>query len=265
MTTRTVDPIELFARLNPVPPERLVDSVGRPERETTFARIAARRAATPARTRRLPARRLVMATVVALALAIPAVAFSGVAGGLFGFSNHGTPVGRDALSSVTGLDLSRAKRGSVVRLAARSGVGIYAAKTRAGDLCYFVGPKDRSKLRTEGLGGGCMNAAASARFPSDAQPVVDLSLYALAPGAVGPTIQRLAGVAADGVASVQLLALADCHVVATAPVIDNVYLADDLPIVPEAQIVARGRDGDAVWHEAVTPASNPDATSCGLG
>jgi hypothetical protein len=110
-----------------------------------------------------------------------------------------------------------------------------------------------------------MNAAASARFPSAAQPVVDMSLYALAPGELGPSIQRLAGVAADGVASVQLLALSDCRVVATAPVIDNVYAEDNLPLIPEAVIVARDASGNAVWHLAVTPPSSPNATTCGLG
>jgi hypothetical protein len=87
------------------------------------------------------------------------------------------------------------------------------------------------------------------------------------PGATvrGPSIARLTGVAADGVTSVQVLALADCHVVATAPVTDNAYIAPNLPIIPEAVIVARDATGNAVWHEAVTPAPNTDATSCGLG
>jgi len=108
-------------------------------------------------------------------------------------------------------------------------------------------------------------AAASARFPSAADPVVDMSLYALAPGASGPSIERLAGVAADGVASIQLLALSDCRVVAATPVTGNVYVTDDLPTVPEAQIVARDASGNAVWHEAVTPQSDAHATTCGLG
>lgn len=265
MSTDALDPVELFARLNPVPPERAGDFTSEAERDRTFARITARRHATEARTRRLPRRRLVVAAVIVLALAISAMAFGGVAGELFAFSNHGTSVAEDDLWSVSVLDLSKAMRGEVVQLGARSGVGIYAAKTRAGNLCYFIGPQDQSRLRTQGLGGGCMNARASSRFPSEAQPVVDMSLYELAPGAAGPSIQRLAGVAADGVASVQLLALNDCHVVATAPVIDNVYIATNLPPSPEAMIVARDRGGDIVWHEAVTPPSNPSATTCGIG
>jgi len=265
MTTETLDPIELFACLDPLPLERLDDLAHDPERKTTFAQIVARRDAKPPPTRRLPKGRLVAAVVVALALAIPALAFSGVLSSMFSFSNAGAPVPRGDLWRVTGIDLSKAMQGSLVRLAARDGVGIYAAKTATGDLCYFVGPPDQSKLKTRGLGGGCMNAAASAKFPSPAEPVVDMSLYALAPGATGPSIQRLAGVAADGVASVQVLALSDCHVVATAPVVGNVYVADNLPLIPEAVIVARDSSGNAVWHEAVTPSFNPNATSCGLG
>lgn len=208
---------------------------------------------------------LVAAAVAVLAaLAVPALAFSGVLGYLFRLSNHGTPVARGGLSQVSGFDLSGATRHSLVQLGARDGIGVYAAKTGSGDLCYFVGPADRSKVASEGLSGGCRNSAASTAFPSAAQPVVDSSLFALAPGAAGPSVQRLAGVAADGVASVQVLAL-DCHVVATAPVTANVYIADGLPMTPESQIVARDANGDAVWHEAVTPPQDPNANSCGLG
>lgn len=47
--------------------------------------------------------------------------------------------------------------------------------------------------------------------------------------------------------------------------IDNVYIAVNLPLVPEEMIVARDTNGNAVWHEAVAPAPNPDTTFCGLG
>jgi hypothetical protein len=264
MTTEALDPFELYARLNPISHALLDELAESSQRETTFARVAAQRGATSPGTRRLTRRRLVAAVVVAVALALPALALSGVFGSLFRFSNRGTPV-KGSLSAVTGFNLSGAKSDSAVQLAARGGVGIYGARTSAGDLCYFVGPADQTKLKSQGLAGGCMNAAASARFPSAAQPVVDMSLYALAPGELGPSIQRLAGVAADGVASVQLLALSDCRVVATAPVIDNVYAEDNLPLIPEAVIVARDASGNAVWHLAVTPPSSPNATTCGLG
>ncbi len=209
--------------------------------------------------------RLALAGVVVVALALPALAFSGVLGSLFGFSNQGAPVAQHDLSSLTSLNLSDVTQGSVVQLAGREGLGIYGARTASGNLCYFVGPPDRNDLKTQGLGGGCMTAHASASFPSPSDPVYDMSLFALAPGAAGPSIQRLAGVAADGVSSVQLLALSDCHVVATAPVSDNTYVANNLPTTPEAVIVARDASGNVVWHEAVTPAFGAHGNSCGLG
>lgn len=265
MKTETLDPVELFARLDPLSAGRLAALADGAEQERTFARISARLVGISPRTRRLTRGRVVAAAVVVVALAIPALAAGGVLSSLLSFSNRGTPVARHSLSAVSAFDLSGAKRNTVVQLAARDGVGIYAAKTAAGDLCYFIGPRDRARLKAEGLGGGCLNAKASASFPSPGQPVVDISLYALAPGAAGPSIQRLAGVAADGVSSVQVLALADCHVVTTAPVRDNVYVAGRLPMTPEAVIVARDAAGNAVWHEAVAPPSDANATSCGLG
>ena len=259
------DPIELYALLNPLPSDRLDGLSNAAERDRTFARIVALREPFSVVSRGLPERGLIVAVVaVVAALAVPALAFSGVFGPLFHLSNSGTPVTQDGLSRVSGFDLSGATRNSLVQLAARGGVGMYAAETRGGDLCYFVGPASRSRAASEGLSGGCRNSAASKAFPSVAQPVVDSSLFALAPGAAGPSVQRLAGVAADGVTSVQVLAL-DCHVVATAPVIANVYIADNLPTTAEAQIVARDANGNAVWHEAVTPPQNQNANSCGLG
>lgn len=265
MTNDGFDPVELYARLNPLPAMRLDGLADGPVRDSTFARIAALREPSPVRSRNLPKRQLIAAAVGVAALALPTLAYSGVLGSLFRLSNHRSSVTQGGLSRVSGFDLSGATHRSLVQLAARDGIGIYAAKTLSGDQCYFVGPAQQSKLKTEGLGGGCRSASASKAFPSPAQPVVDTSLFALAPGAPGPSVQRLAGVAADGVASIQLLALTDCHVVATAPVTNNVYLADNLPMIPEAQIVARDASGNAVWNEAVTPPQRPNANTCGLG
>lgn len=266
MKSATADPIVLLAGLNPVSAERLDRLAHGRERETTFARIVARRDSPPARRGRLPRRRLAVAGAVAVALLVPTFAFSGELGSLFGFSNHGAPVGRGALSRATRvLDLTGARPNSLVQLATRDGWAVYADRKANGGLCFYSGPAGR----TDALGGGCTNGAAAANFPSPSRPIWDMSLFEAAPrqpGATvsGPSIARLAGVAADGVASVQLLALADCHVVATAPVSDNAYIAGNLPIVPEAVIVARDAGGNAVWHEAVTPGTNPNATSCGL-
>lgn len=265
MNTETLDPLELFARLDPLSPEALREV----SREETFARIAALREARTSRGRRLPRRRIVLALVVALALAIPALAFSGALDSLFGFSNHGTAVTRDdrwivdEVRSTTGEAPS-----SVVQLASRDGWTFFAART-PNDACYFDEPPAGSS--SDGVpnlpGGDCKNVAGDSDFPSPARPIFNMSHYEGPSQSGDMSIITLAGVAADGVASVQVLALADCHAVVTAPVIGNVYVADDLPLTPESQVVARDAHGKVVWHQAVGVAVEPapSSNSCGLG
>jgi hypothetical protein len=219
--------------------------------------------------RSFPRRRAAVAVIAAVALAIPALALSGVLGSLFGFTNQGAPVSPDDLSRVSAvLSLTGATPGSVVQLASRDGWAFYGARTPNGDVCYFDAPAGQSEsdgIPNAGAAGGCKAAAGEADFPSPARPVFNMSHYFGVPPDM--SIVTLAGVAADGVASVEVLALGDCHVVATAPVTDNVYLADDLPPVPEAEVVALGADGTPVWHQAVDAAVEPapNETSCGLG
>jgi hypothetical protein len=266
MTTGTFDPVGLFARLDPVSAERLDDLADGPEREATFARILARREGSPARAPRVPRRRLVAAVAVALALAIPALAFSGALDSLFGFSNQGTPPTQDVQWIVTDiLRFTGEKPGSVVQLASRQGWTFYEARTTR-DVCYYVAPPPRSE--SDGIpnlrGGDCKGAAGDADFPSPSRPIYNMSHYLGVPPKMN--VVTLVGVAADGVASVQVLARADCRAVVTAPVIDNVYLADNLPLVPEAQVVARDAGGHVVWHQAVGAGVEPApaAPACGL-
>lgn len=272
MTNEIVDPIELYGTLNPVSPERQDALADAPERETTLARITARREPPSLGSRRLPKRRLLIAVVVAVALAVPALAFSGALGSLFAFSNQGTPVTQDDQGVVNEVRMVTGETPSkVVQLASRNGWTFYAARTTS-DVCYFDKPAAQSESGTpdadsNGIGGGsCKNAAGESNFPSPPRPIFNMSHYFGTPNG-GESIGILAGVAADGVAAVQVLALGDCHVVATAPVIDNVYIADNLPMIPEAQIVARDTNGNAVWHQAVGAAIQPapPSSSCGLG
>jgi hypothetical protein len=217
---------------------------------------------------RLPRRRLIAGVVAAVALAVPAVAFSGELGSLFGFSNQGTPVPQDDLSVVSAARTLTAKTpGRVVQLASRDGWTFYAARTASGHVCYFDESATPILSGWRAIGSGsCKDTAADADFPSPTRPVFDMSSY-FGMLSSGASIERLAGVAADGVASVQVLAISDCHVVATAPVIDNVYIADKLPMTPEAVIVARDASGNAVWYQAATGAIQPapPTPSCGLG
>jgi tRNA (Thr-GGU) A37 N-methylase len=76
--------------------------------------------------------------------------------------------------------------------------------------------------------------------------VIDTTLFAYRPGEVGEQVVRLAGIAADGVAKVQVLGI-DCRVVAETPVVDNVYVADDLPSAPAVAIEALDKNGNRVF------------------
>jgi hypothetical protein len=215
-------------------------------------------------------RRLVVAAVVAVALAVPALAFSGALGSPFGFSNHGTPIAGGGYQTLHALRGTGAKPGSLVKLATRDGVGVYAARRTkvnhpwASRLCFYAGPAERSSFN---LGsGGCVKPwGNSGVFPSRAHPVWDMSSVGtseffsqLPPGSL--TVNLLVGVAADGVRSVQVLALSNCQAVVTAPVVDNVYVATKLPVTAEALIVARDGGGKAVWQRSLTPGKQP---ACG--
>jgi hypothetical protein len=95
-------------------------------------------------------------------------------------------------------------------------------------------------------------------FPSQARPIMDLSLVS------GVRVKQLgcswcsrvvlydfgllAGVAANGVRSVQVLSLNTCRPVVTVPVINNVYIDAHPPRVPSAFLVARNAGGKIIWH-----------------
>jgi hypothetical protein len=122
-------------------------------------------------------------------------------------------------------------------------------------------------------------------FPSSARPVLDMSGvgsirtrhvkgYPTTP-LLGdwPSVSSITGLAADGVHSVQVLALYDCHPVVTVPVINNVYIDAHPPAVVDAFLVARDAKGKIIWHSS--PFENPSFTripterklprNCGLG
>jgi hypothetical protein len=178
-----------------------------------------------------------------------------------------------------------AKSGTFVQLALRQGIGVYAARSKANSsLCFFLG--HRWSLRGQPphrlyLGGpGCYSGGAGfllperlqrlsmlrpgrkaeARvaswlrahpFPSPARPVFDMSGEDfLRSRPYGAWVSSLVGVTANGVRSIQLLALADCHPVVTVPVINNVYIDAKPPAVAEAFLVARDASGKVIWHSA---------------
>ena len=247
---KTIDPIKLVAAVNPLPAAAVAGLDDAPECAIIRARVDAGRAAKPARAefRHSSLRPVALAIAVAVILAVPALALSGALGDLFGFSNQGTPVDESSidLNSASALKVTGVAPGTVKLLASRDGVGIYAAGSVDGNLCYFLGGPQRPD--ENGLSGGCLNASASARFPSPAQPVVDMTAFVYKPGADGETITRLAGVAADGVAKVQVLGV-DCQVIATTPVNDNVYVDSSVPDFPAVAIRALDDNGKQVYLE----------------
>jgi hypothetical protein len=234
----------------------------------------------------LPAgRRVLVIAVVLLALAIAAVAVAGPS--LFGFSNHGKRAHPDSsmrgylegrIFKKQGLRTPDATKPSTFRrLAFRQGVGVYSArKKKDNSLCFYAGRAlriERSGCTRDGgqfaLPAGSnfgygrkAGARASAwmrahPFPSPARPILDLSLVgAVRAGkpcsscspVVWPDFGILAGVAANGVRSVQVLSLSDCKPVVTVPVIHNVYIDARPPQVAAAFLVARDADGKIVWH-----------------
>lgn len=225
---------------------------------------------------RLTKRRLVAAAAVAVVLALPALALSGV----LGFSNRGTPVRVKGLAVLHGLKFTGAAPGTLVRLAVRDGIGVYAARAKSDSshLCFYWGGGNGVSPtgRNVNLSGGCYGAANgmlprrlwNAPFPSPSRPVWDMSsfwplgLRLTPPHLHAFAIWTLVGVAEDRVRSIQVLALSDCHPVVTVPVIDNVYVDAHMPVVPEAYVVARDAGGNAIWHSLPL---NRSARSCGLG
>jgi hypothetical protein len=169
------------------------------------------------RLRLRPRRRLLAAAIAAALASVPAGAFADDIGGLLGFSTQGQPVAtRDtALSQVSGLKDAMQELGfpSTLRLLdRREGIGFYAARRASGNFCFAI------ERRTGEAGVGCVLGGPS--FPSPERPILDFSRFSH--GA------RLIGFAADGVANVYLLDDSG-RVIASAPVVNNVYANADPP------------------------------------
>jgi len=227
---------------------------------------------------------LVLAIAV---LALAGTAVSVASHSLFGLSNHGTrvhagPAVRGVLNGhvfvQAGVPYNAQRPDSWKRLARRQGIGIYTARTIKGNhLCYYVGRRYREKLYLDGY--GCAPFAGelalparfwtlsgqkagrkenawfrSHPFPSPTRPVLILSLG----GGQGEyTYLQPVGLAADGVRSIQMLALLDCHPVVTVPVIDNAFIDANPLHVAESFLVARNANGKVIWHSA--PLDPPNA------
>lgn len=184
-----------------------------------------------------PRRRLLAAAIAAALVSVPAAAFADDIGGLLGFSTQGQPVAtRDtALSQLSGLNAAMGELGfpSTLRLLdERDGIRFYAARRADGRFCFGI------ERRTGEAGGGCVLGGAS--FPSPERPIIDFSRFS--DGA------RLAGFAADGVANVSLLDDSG-GVIASAPVVNNVY-ADADPPAGAVAVEAVDNHGTVVYRRS---------------
>jgi hypothetical protein len=181
---------------------------------------------------------------LATAIVVPALAFASDVGNLFGFSASGTAVdvSDTPFAHVSGLSEAMAELGfpSTLRLiASRDGIEFYAARRADGRMCVAVDAAPGSPAH-KGVGCdlGNPSLAGEPGFPSAARPILDFSRFTR--GA------QLAGFAADGVATVELLDTGG-GVIASAPVSDNVY-ADADPPAGGAGVQALDGSGAVVYR-----------------
>jgi hypothetical protein len=193
---------------------------------------------------RVRARRPALVAALAAAVAIPAVAFAADIGGLFGFSTPGTPVATSGtpFSRTSGLDQAMAELGfpSTLRLiATRDGISFYAARRADGHVCFAVDAAPGSPVhKAVGCDLGNPSLPGNPAFPSPERPILDFSRFSN--GA------RVAGFAADGISTVNLLDAAG-NVIASAPVSDNVY-ADASPPRGGAAVEALDSHGAVIYE-----------------
>ncbi len=189
----------------------------------------------------------------ALAVALPAIALSGRLGSLFGFSTSGTALDEQTLELRDASALESAGAAGTVRLiATREGVAFYVAKSKQGGFCPLTGPSDQARPSFSVF--GCMNADASASFPSPAHPVLDFS-PGYTPGMKTGLmwISQLRGFAADGIKTIEVIGTDDT-ILASVPVVDNVYASErsssppgEGGIGPAKALVGLDENGTQVW------------------
>jgi hypothetical protein len=203
--------------------------------------------ARPAPARRTARRPLLVLAAVA-AIAVPAAAFGSQIGGLVGLGGDGTTVStRDVPESsqpVLGAGMASLSWPATSQLLGTRGDTSFYASTRAdGALCLAIdvdhgGP---GSLIT------CLPPDVAANAPVMGEPFAE----------DGTVLHRIAGFAADGVARVATVA-ADGSEIASAPVVDGLYLATDTPDVPAVAVVAYDSSGNAVYrHTLGAPPQSP--------
>jgi hypothetical protein len=252
---RNTDLISTLAAANPLPANEVAALEDSPARETIRASIDRRRSHDPAprpadnRSRRP----FIIGGAVAVALAVPALAFSGVLDSLFGFSNSGRSVSTQQLelNDAQILEQDHVDIGAGVKLlATRDGTAFYASRTSDGRTCFLNGPASGTAPTRILISTPC-----ESDFPSVEHPLLGQYVLVRKPPNRLQSVGGLEGLAADGVATVEAVDT-NGDVILKAPVSGNVYFAHlDLQrteiTAAAAKIVALNASGDVVYTEAI--------------
>lgn len=184
---------------------------------------------------------LAVALVAATASAVAAIASSNRQQGprFATVSNTGTVV-RGELASIDEETLSSGGGSAPLRiLGQRDNLVFYTAAGRSGGVCRALGPLDGH------IASLFCPASGSSGFPSDAQPVLDMSGIAWDPSSRSTQVLDLSGFAADGIARVGVIAK-DGSLHSTA-VVSNLYHTD-LPAFTATALVAFDESGAEVYR-----------------
>ena len=127
-------------------------------------------------------------------------------------------------------------------IGSRQGRSIYALEDEQHRVCFASGRADDKDAL--GIVPCDTPSAGAPSFPT--RPLFDLSVHE-ATGGIGSTVIRLEGVAAEGVAAVQIETLGGERS-RRVPVIDNIYVETrDLPLGPIRRLIALGADGNELY------------------
>lgn len=212
-------------------------------RNDVIARLAAANpaptAAPPHVPRPLRIRRPALAAVLAVAVAVPAVAFAGRLGDLLGIANNGTSVPiASVLPGESKLDeaFQEMNVGATMQfLGTLNGVAFYATRNAGGKFCLAIDHVATTYPK------GVLCDLNADNFPSDDVKAISFP-------------RTLQGVAADGVASV---AFADAAgtVLDSTPVVDNLFVSEQaatlLPQGDAAYLETFDANGDLLTKQAL--------------
>jgi hypothetical protein len=203
------------------------------------------------------------------------LAIGGVAAASFGSLFAGSPVAPAALSGTDWATLTAASHpsgrpmapaanlraagvASINQIANRSGRSFFVINRLNGAQCFATGTQGGVR---EGLDVSVLSILGTVdcpsgkdAFPSQVSPVLDMSVFhgdlAARTGVGTSFVSRLTGFAADGIATVAVVDTTGVQRV-SSPVIDNVYVATDLPPFAPQAIVAYDATGKEVWRQCV--------------